>query len=293
MAILGNLIPKTGPAASIDRVVKRISEVSTLPHIALRVVEVANDPNSGAEDLRKVLEHDAAMSARVLRCVNSSAYALRSKVTNLQQAIALLGMRAVRDLAMTASVSDLFKRDFTVGQYCRAGVWRHLVSVGIGARLLAIRFRNSDPDDMFLAGLLHDIGILLEDQYDHGPFCTVMESLHEGLTLTDVEQQHLGYDHTMLGEKLAEIWRFPDSVKSTIRHHHAATAYRGESLSVVRCVELSNLICSFKGITSVGINLLRFSHPLVQSFGLTQADIVGLGQEIDVEITNNADLFRI
>ena len=79
---------KSQDAAALDAVVRDIHEISTLPHIAIRVMEVANDPNSGAVDLKEVMESDPALSARVLRVVNSSAYGLRERVTNLQYAIA-------------------------------------------------------------------------------------------------------------------------------------------------------------------------------------------------------------
>ena len=100
---------------SLDAVVGRINEISTLPVVATRVLEVANDPDSGAADLKEVLEIDAALSARILRCVNSSAYSTRSEITTLQQAIAYLGMKQIRNLAITSSVGKLFKRDGKIG----------------------------------------------------------------------------------------------------------------------------------------------------------------------------------
>ena len=121
---------KSSPA--MEKLLRRIDEISTLPQVALKVMEVANDPDSGAADLKNVLESDAALSARVLRCVNSSAYAVRTRITNLQQAIAYLGLKQVRNLAMTASVSELFKKDEKVGPLLPAqpvaapGVGRHL-----------------------------------------------------------------------------------------------------------------------------------------------------------------------
>jgi HD-like signal output (HDOD) protein len=84
------------------------------------VLSVANDPNSGAADLRDLLETDASLSARVLRVVNSSAYALRTKITNLQQSIAYLGLKQVRNLAMTASVSELFAQSDSISPRVRS-----------------------------------------------------------------------------------------------------------------------------------------------------------------------------
>src|SRR3972149_6882373 len=90
---------------AVDTVARRIEEISTLPAVALRVMQIAGNENSSAADLTEAMESDAALSARVLRCVNSAAYGVRRKITNLQQAIAYLGMKQIRNLAMTASVS--------------------------------------------------------------------------------------------------------------------------------------------------------------------------------------------
>ncbi len=96
---------------------RRISEIGSLPQVALRVMEVANDPNSTAADLKAVMEIDPALSARVLRCVNSSAYGTRVRITNLQHAIAFLGIKQIRNLAMTAGVAKMFDSAVQVGAY--------------------------------------------------------------------------------------------------------------------------------------------------------------------------------
>lgn len=274
-------------------VVRRIGEISTLPDIALRVLKVANDPRSGAADLKTVMESDPALSARVLRCVNSSAYALRAKVTNLQQAVAYLGVKQVRNLALTASVSEVFQRNETIGTYSRPQLWRHMVAVGIGARLIAMRMKFLDFEDVFLAGLLHDIGILLEDQYVHDPFAEVMASLDDEKTLGDIERGHLGFDHTQLGGDAAKLWQFPEILKAAIRYHHCSASYRGKELNAVRCVELANLICTLKGISSVGRPLLRFSRQVLSGLSMAQEDVAILAEDFDGEFAANASLFQM
>ena len=91
---------------ALERVSRRIQEISSLPEIAFRVMEVANDPDSGAWDLKEVIETDAALSTRIVRCANSSAFSTRAQITNLTQAIAYLGLRQVRNLAITANVGQ-------------------------------------------------------------------------------------------------------------------------------------------------------------------------------------------
>lgn len=287
--------PATAAAADllVDKVAKRIDGISTLPHVALRVMEVANDDRSGAADLKAVLEGDPALSARVLRCVNSSAYALRTKVTNLQLAIAYLGLKQIRNLAVTASVSDIFKKDEQVGSYSRAGLWKHLVSVGICARLIALRQRLPEFEDAFLAGLLHDIGIILEDQHMHSPFCQMIQSLSPSKTLAECEREHFGFDHTQLGERVAELWKFPQAAQAAIAYHHASVMCRGEHAPTVRCVDVANLICTLKGCSSVGVNLLRSSRAVLDAMSLSKEDIEVLASDLDHELELHANLFTL
>lgn len=280
------------PRPVLRRVVEQIDEISTLPHIALRVMEVANDSAAAAVDLKEVMEGDTALSARVLRCVNSSAYAVRSEITNLQQAIAYLGLKQIRNLALTIAVSELFTNDETIGPYSRKGLWRHLVSVGICSRMIARRLKFANFEDVFLAGLLHDIGIILEDQNLHEHFTQVIMSLSVDKTLAAVEWEHTGFDHTLLGEKVAQMWGFPEGAKAAIRHHHASVNYRGEHINVVRCVEVANLLCTLKGIPSVGMKLVKFSGPAVTGLSLTKEDIAILAEDLQEELDANAALFQ-
>lgn len=282
---------KAGP--SLRKVVQQIEDVSSLPHVALRVMEIAGDPDSGAGDLKDVMEGDASMSARVLRSVNSSAYAVRSQITNLQQAIAYLGLKQIRNLAMTISVSELFQTNDEIGPYRRSGLWRHLVSVGICSRMIAMRLKLADFEDAFLAGLLHDIGIILEDQHLHDRFVQVVLSLDERESLSTMERRQLGFDHTMLGTEVAGLWGFPEATRAAIRHHHMSVNYHGQYVQVVRCVEVANLLCTLKGIPSVGLKLVRFSGPAIAGLGLTKEDIAILAEDLDQELAANANLFQV
>jgi len=276
----------------LRRVVEKIDEISTLPHVALRVMEVANDPEAGAIDLKEVMESDTALSARVLQCVNSSAYAVRSQITNLQQAIAYLGMKQIRNLAMTISVSELFKENDSIGPYRRSELWRHLVAVGICSRMIAMRLKFTNFEDVFLAGLLHDVGIILEDQHLHDFFLEIIPSLKGDKTLATVEREHLGFDHMMLGEKVAQAWGFPEGVKAAIRHHHGSVDYRGAHVDIVRCVEVANLLCTLHEIPSVGMKLVRFSGPAIAGLSLTRNDVAILAEDLQGELDANANLFQ-
>lgn len=285
---------KSGPVKlSLHSVLHRVEYLSTLPEIAIRAMAVANDPNSSAAELREVLEGDPGITAKVLRCANSAAAGTRKEINDLQQAISLLGLTQIRHLILTASVSDLFKTKGGINSYRRLNLWRHMISVAICARMIARKLNFANDEEIFLAGLMHDIGIVLEDQYTHHHFCKIIRGLEPEKTLIETEREHLAFDHTTLGETLATRWGFPDIVRSSIRYHHGSMLYDKHDKLPVRCVELANMICSFRGITSVGINLVRHFDPEAAALKLTQSDVTELAQGLDQELARNQALLHI
>jgi putative nucleotidyltransferase with HDIG domain len=274
----------------LETVLQRITEISSLPQVALNVMELANNPESGARDLKEAVESDPALSARVLKTVNSSAFGLRSKITNLQQAISLLGLSQLRNLAITASVSECFKGDSVAGAYRQSGLWKHMVAVAICSRLIATRCKLTNFDDAFLAGLLHDLGIILADQHVHLEFTTMMRSITLGRELCEWEREYLGFTHTELGMTVARNWRFPSSVQAAIEFHHNSEAYTGEDATIVQCVEVANLVCTLKGVSSVGLKLVRLPRAALASLGMTREDLKVLVQDLDHELSLHESL---
>ncbi len=285
----------TAPAAlvTLDEMERRCAEISTLPQVALRVIQVAGDSSAGAVELKEAVETDPALSARVVRVVNSAAYGLRTTITNLHQAVSYLGFNQIRNLALTASVSDVFKKGEKIGTYDRALLWRHLLSVGLCARLLASRLKLASFEDAYLAGLLHDLGIILEDQHAHDQFRYVIDNIRDNHTLPAFEKEQMGFDHCQLGARVAENWRFPEVTRAAVRYHHNSRAYTGVGSDIVSCVEVANVICTMKGITSIGRKLVAPNTQVFNALGLKKEDILVLATDLDQEIAASRSLFDL
>ena len=237
----------------VERLFRRISEVSSLPQVAFHIIEVANDTSSGAEDLLQAVQFDAALAMRIMRTVNSSYYSLQNKVGDLKLAITLLGFKEIRNLAMTAYVAQLFKKGAGYAPYTREGLWNHLIAVGTVSRMIAQATRKVPPREAYLAGLLHDLGLILIDQYLHQPFCQVVDGLNPETPLCDVEREVLGFDHAQLGEFVALNWNLPDHLIACIRYHHEPLIYDGPHREMVATVSLANFFCHAKGVSSLGV----------------------------------------
>ncbi len=286
--------PSTAPTSiTLDDLAGRIHEISSLPVIAMRVMEIAGNANSGASDLKVIVEADPALCVRMLRCVNSAAYSLRREISDVGQAIAILGFNRVRDLAVTATVSELFRSGRAVGTYQRGALWEHLAATAVGARMIAVRTRIEGFEDAFLAGLLHDIGIILLDQHCHEAFRRVVLSLNSQSTLPETEQRLLGWDHADLGHRVGTNWRLPRTALDAIRFHHSPEASFGTHAPIVHCVAIANLLVSLKGISSVGMPLIGLRQESLDALRLTKDDLKVFADDFDREFVANRQLFDI
>ncbi len=290
-----------GPAAPerpprevlVGRLFRRISEVSTLPAVAIRIVEVAGDPDSEAADLLEVVEFDAALAMRIIRTVNSSYYALANKVADLKLAITLLGFKEIRNLAMTAYIAQMFKHPAHHAQYSREGLWNHLIGVGTASKLIAEVSRKVAPREAYLAGLLHDLGLILIDQYLHKPFCKVLDGLTPEAPLCEVEEETLGFDHAELGAFVADQWRLPKHLTAAIRYHHDPERYQGEQTTMVYTVALANFFCHLKDLSSLGVSQ-PYKPPAgwFTALGLQKAHVAQIWEQLD-EVLQAADIMKM
>ena len=278
----------------LTRITDRIDEISSLPQVMTQVLAVVNNPHTSLADLKAVVESDPSLMARVIRTVNSSVYGLRVRVESAHRAISLLGFNEIRDLAVTASVADLFGKEVEVGRYCRKGLWRHLVCVALGARMIASRAGLEKFEEAHLAGLLHDLGIILIDQYPHQAFLEVVRDLSEETTLCESERQHLGFEHTQLGSRVAENWRFPEHAIVTIRFHHNPELCKGDHLQIVQAVEITNYLCSSKNISSMGVkNVPAPPRSAFDALSIGRHELKVLWADLDQELTKAEGLINI
>jgi HD-like signal output (HDOD) protein len=206
--------------------VKQLSHIATLPEVTLGIIELVENPNSSAQDLNALIGRDPALSARVLKVVNSAFYGLPRQIGSINRAISLLGLNAVKNIAIAASLAKLFRGGSLCDRFDAKDLWTHSVAVATAAKLLAKEARMSSGDEAFLAGLMHDIGIMVELQCDRAKLAQVFADMQfdaDGNALIDfrmAERAVFGADHGHFGEALCEQWKFPRSLALACGHHH-------------------------------------------------------------------------
>ncbi|MBN1673300.1 MAG: HDOD domain-containing protein [Kiritimatiellae bacterium] len=216
----------------VERVMAEAAEVMAFPHTASRIVEICNRPDVEAEELARVAETDAAISSMMLKRANSAAYAGSSRVETVRDAIVRLGYRMIRSTVTIMSVfalSDAEEKSFV---FNRLGHWVHSLAVGSLAEALARVLHYRNPEDAFLAGVLHDIGKLVLDDHLHEDYAQAARLVGvKHTSMRDAEQEYFGIPHDAVGHHVALRWRLPEEITEAIAKHHspAEIAFGGDA----------------------------------------------------------------
>jgi HD-like signal output (HDOD) protein len=226
------------------RAVARLNDLPTIPSTLMRVWRLVDSPDCSASDLGKVIAMDQALSAKVLRLVNSPYYGMRSKITSVQRATTLLGFDTVRNLTVCISViTALTPGEGQPSAMDLSALWRHSISTGVIAKLLAERINHQEVETVFSAGVLHDLGkfilnLCLGEKY--GEVIRLAE--REELFIREAEERLLEADHSQFGTLLGRNWNFPEPLLGVIQDHHDPKA--GGPADVVGIVQTANTLAN-------------------------------------------------
>ncbi|MFH1624598.1 MAG: HDOD domain-containing protein [Pseudomonadota bacterium] len=240
--------------AELRKIVGRIESLPTLPTVLSKVTELVQNPKTSAANLGDVISEDPALTARVLKLVNSAFYSLPQRVSTVTRAVSIIGFNALKNLVLASSIFDLFPDQANGGLFDREKFWHHSIGCAIGAKATAKFIRYPEIEEMFVAGLLHDIGKVIEDQFLHEEFAGLIALAEEKNTLlVEAEKEVLNYTHADLGRLLTERWKLPiQLVESIAFHHEPGLSARFKREAAV--IHLADILCRAKNIGSGGDN---------------------------------------
>jgi putative nucleotidyltransferase with HDIG domain len=277
----------------LNSIVRSIDQIATLPDITVQIIQAVEDPRNNAYQLLRIVSHDPALAARILKVVNSSFYGLRVEITSLERAIALLGMNAIKNLAVASTVSSMFRS----GPICHGleatDLWDHSVAVAVCARELARGMALECSDEAFLVGLLHDVGLLLEHQLYGAQLRAICEEARASRRhFRDLEHERLGFDHAELGGAVAQRWKFPAGISAAIRHHHDPAAAPAEHQSLARLVHVADTLCcqSIGGFNLTGLHQ-QIEDPAIEMIPLSW-DVLNATRDNLAQLIDMASPFR-
>jgi putative nucleotidyltransferase with HDIG domain len=259
----GQAVPEQIPAAGPDpdelarsrarlaELVRKVdrSDIASIKQVVAKLVETINDPTSSAKKLKEVIEKDPPLSARLLKRANSSYYGFRRKIHAIQDAIVCIGFNAVKELALSQKVSEVFQGVASCQGYSRPALWEHSLSVALCSKLIYTREFRQSGENIYTAGLLHDLGIIAEEQFARTDFRMALEQSEEQRqNLPDVEKKGFGFNHTDVGRAIADTWDFPYELVNAIGSHHDPQKVEGDSKKFVLTLYVSDYICQRQGI---------------------------------------------
>lgn len=207
--------------SSAHNVLKKFKTIKTLPHIAIRLTQILSDSKTSVKDIEEVIRLDPTLVLRLLKLINSAYYGLKKKVSSISDAIVYLGIDTLRNLVVLEAVKDLFESDKEGQLFSRQKLWLHCAVVGITTQMVSERIFNKKGENAFLCGILHDIGMIIEDQVEPGLFETYLaDETNRNMSLVAYEKQCIDTDHCELGYLLAKEWKLPLEIFEGIRDHH-------------------------------------------------------------------------
>jgi len=243
-------------SSDVVQVVRRIKNLPTLPQVVTQLMGAVNNPNASASDVSKIITNDQALVSKVLRIVNSAFYGLPKRVSTVTQATVILGFNTVKNLALSASVFDAFGNNGrAVGKWDRSKFWQHSIACGVATKLLAREIRYSNPEEAFVAGLLHDIGKVVVDQYLPDKFEEIIQIVEsDGVSMYQAERTVLGVTHSDIGRWLADNWNLPTQLDEAIGFHHVPSKAK-HSTRLTCLVHLADAVVRMEKVGYAGDDL--------------------------------------
>ncbi|MBN1854509.1 MAG: HDOD domain-containing protein [Pirellulales bacterium] len=276
----------------LESLVHRAKDLYTLPSVAVEVLELTSQSNIDSRALKECIECDPAISAKILRVVNSSLFGLSTEIIDLNQALTLLGTKPLKLLVLGFNLPDTLFTGVTSEQLVR--YWTVALIRAVAAREVAQNLWKCEGDEAFIAGLLEDLGILVLLKELGEPYARMMDSVwHEHADLSVVERMSLGFDHRLLTTALLAHWGIPTLLVDAIAAPRSLAKLKAldkPHAQVARILHLASLITDLVGRHQLNVlpELLECGGVYVQ---LTRAQLDGIIDRLEPMVRDLADVF--
>ncbi len=253
----------------------QIREVPTLPAIVFELNKLLQDPDTSIAKISQTIEKDQAMALKILKLVNSAFYGFKTKISDIRNAVVMLGFNAVRNAIVSLSVIGAFPRSSALRDFHITDFWRHSLAVAVTCKNISLKTRSNSPDNCFVGGLLHDVGKVIMAQFFLDYFAQAWALMQkEMIPFHEAELQCVPATHAAVGAHLAQRWQLPQGLIDAIRWHHD---YQPESQNAdfMRIIYLANIIVNSYDEDPECVIDLAALHPDARRFMLSAMENVG------------------
>jgi len=275
----------------IDKL-KNIEEIPTMLTIALEIDRLTQDATTSAHQISEVIRLDPALTGKILKISNSALYAGTQRIVSLQQAIARLGFPEIRKISLSIAIINSFKNTFIDYEQ----FWLHSITTAYIATFLASKSKQKMPsEELFSCALLHDVGVLILDQYFGGLYKKVFDiAVKKKFDLQIVEQKILGITHAEVGAILLKKWRLPEGIVDVVLNHHTPQNAKQDYHLEAEYVYIANFISNNRGIDNgTGFFPEMFYDDVWEDLQISVEDIPSIIESIASELENAQQLLKL
>ena len=270
--------------SSIKNKIESLSSLPTIPPVVTKILGVIDSEDISLKKIGEFISQDQSISARVLKIVNSPIYGFPGRISSVHQALMLIGLSAVKGMLLGISIFDMMQQSMV-------GLWEHSIGTAIASRIIASRVGIKNPDDVSVAGLIHDIGkVALSMCYPELYKKTLELASDRQMYITEAEKEVFGVTHTQAGRWLTEKWNFPKELIESVSSHHNPLQSK-EYSKVTSIVTLSENLIKMMGFGFSGDPFVHsIDESLWQEVGLKDDDLLQVFSEVEDSIADKEAL---
>ncbi|MCM8529271.1 MAG: HDOD domain-containing protein [Lentisphaeraceae bacterium] len=272
------------------KIQKSIEDIPSLPLTALKIIRLANDVNAPPQEMLETIRVDPVITGKVLQLINSSYFGLSANVTDLRQALVMLGNNTIKNLALTSALLQTMKsKGSGHAELDLDGLWLRSLATAVGAKIIAkaAGLPRLQHDEFFLIGLLHDLGRIFIFQFLADEYVEVIEKAkNEDIPLEESERSILTMSSPEIGGLLAEKWQLPPNISAGIRNHRDPEN-AGDFEKICAIIKMAAYIVREKEIGwSEGLPLPGPPEKAIEIVGVSLEKLVDPMQVMSEEIDN-------
>ncbi|MDX2457715.1 MAG: GGDEF domain-containing protein [Gammaproteobacteria bacterium] len=278
------------------QLLKRLEMCTTLPSppvVAMRILDLSQDPDVDIGKVADVVSMDPALTAKILRIANSPIYAIRRKTENLRQAIMLLGLNGTLTMALSFSLAASMQNNACQG-FDYNLFWRRSLAAAVCGRRLCVAAGIGASEEIFLAGLLQDIGMLALDKFEPEFYKDLGVDQSDHNMLQELEREKLGADHAAIGGWLLQKWNLPVSLQFAVAgsHNLQYVDSRSEHFSYALCVALSGLFSDALSLDDGGQSLMPVLNLVKENLAIDEETLLALPVTLNEDFMEVASMFE-
>ena len=227
-----------------NKILAKVRSVPSIPSVVVKLRKFLRDPDVSFDELAKVIEFDPGLTVNLLQLANSAYFGWSGKIKTVKEAITRLGTNRIFQMVLCMSVAPMVRKPIKGYDMESNGLWKHSIATAICSEQLAMMQKIPDSEEVFTAGLLHDMGKILLGTFveiDDEPIKDLVNS--EGLSFNEAERRILGIDHAEAAAELLQYWKLPESVVAAARWHHNPAAAPKNNRNIVDLVHVADIVC--------------------------------------------------